>query len=106
MPREEFYEPVSLAPAAAGWRAIYSRSEGGLRVAPIVAWGVFHKTIRRVPRGEIVKDLGNVLEGVVADAQFPSVGAQLPGRIRGFSCAAKTSSFEGYLDPDTPDPTH
>jgi hypothetical protein len=97
--QKESYEIVGLGPAARGWRAIYSTGGSGFRLAPLVSWGVFHKTVRQESSGEVVADLGNVLEGVVADSQ-PG------GPIRGFSCAADASNFEGYLDPETPDPTH
>jgi hypothetical protein len=97
----EHYEPVSLGPAASGWRALYiddDESEVGFFTQPLVSWGVFHLTVRRGSTVEVVEDHGNVIEGVVAD-YHPS------GGVGGLVCAAEHSNFRYYLDQEAPEPT-
>jgi hypothetical protein len=82
------FEALSLASAAAGWRAVYSGG-GGAFAVPLVSWGVFRKTAAGAPV--------EVIAGVVPDRQ-PG------GPIRFLVCAEEQSNFEGYLEPGEPDP--
>ena len=86
----DVYELISLGPPASGWRAAYSG--GGAGQVPLLLWGVFRKT-RRDANGDLMEDLGTVMEGITASRQ--------PGGapVREFSCAAESEDFEGYLPP-------
>lgn len=86
---ETTFELISLCPAEPGWRAVFSDGNGP---STVVAWGVFRK--RRDS-----EDLGTSMEGLWADV---SPG----GPVREFICAAANSSFEGYLAPNMPGPSH
>lgn len=89
------YEPLSIAPAEPGWRAIYRRpADGSLFEAPLVGWGVFHLTHREVRTGRVMSDAGNVLAGVVADRTYP-IGT------RYITCAESRDAgeFHVYVEP-------
>jgi hypothetical protein len=84
------YDLVSLGPDATGWRAVI---RGSANPSPVIAWGVFHHTIRRKSDGSVVKDLGRIMAGVLAK-RHSSIGP-----VTDFFCAAESPEFEGYLSP-------
>jgi hypothetical protein len=90
------YEPVSISPAADGWRAAYIHDpdEGaGWSAEPLIAWAVYEVTT-------------NPVQGSTALEQ--SHGRQILGVIfaEGYAqCAQEASSFWYYLAPGDPDPS-
>jgi hypothetical protein len=92
------YDLVSLGPDATGSRATANGS-----VVPLIAWGVFHHTIRRQSDGSGVRDLGKIMAGVIANVH-PVTPAGPAGSIADFQCAAALSKMDGYLSPHMPNP--
>jgi hypothetical protein len=89
------YEPLSFSPAPPGWRALYgygSPDGSDSTIIPLVGWGTFHVTVRDKDTEELLRDRGNVLEGVILNDQ---------GRL---SCALEIIEFRWYLSPEDPDP--
>jgi hypothetical protein len=87
------YEPLSFSPAPPGWRALYGSADGSdSTIIPLVGWGTFHVTVRDKETEELLRDRGNVLEGVILNDQ---------GRL---SCALEIMEFCCYLSPEDPDP--
>ena len=84
------YELVSLGPNATGWKA---QMRGSPHPTPVVAWGVFHHTIRRESDGGVAEDLGRIMAGVLADRHTSG------GPVAKFFCAEELPEFEGYLSP-------
>jgi hypothetical protein len=91
------YEPVSLCPAAPGWRAVYfleddGPDEPGWHARPLAAWGVFQVMSRPV-KGSVAdeKNEGHHICGVTADDWAESAEAM--------------GNFWRYLSPDDPDPS-
>jgi hypothetical protein len=88
------FRPLSLMPAADGWRALYLGAQD-YEVVPLVAWGVFEEA-----GGPSVPDSG--ISGVVADRTYPHRVRYL---IRAEDRLASTFPFAGYLAPGMPEPT-
>jgi hypothetical protein len=86
---EPTFDVITLAPAAGGWRAIFSDDSGAM-TAPLVYWGAFRK---KTPghRDE------TLISAVITDRQ-PR------GPVRFLIPAAGATNFEGYLEPGQPDP--
>jgi hypothetical protein len=87
------YEPVSLCPAAPGWRAVYlDDEEPGWHAKALAAWGVFRVASHPV-RGSVAPeaDEGCHITGVTADDYVDS--------------AENVANFWRYLGPDDPDPS-
>ena len=81
------YDLVSLGPDAHGWRAVTRDGE-----VAVIAWGVFHHT-RRSPDGSVVKDMGRIMAGVLANSDAHG------SHVVDFFCAAELPDLEGYLSP-------
>jgi hypothetical protein len=87
---EPTFDVISLAPAADGWRAIFSANSGAM-TAPLVCWGAFRKKTPGHPDETLIS-------GVIADRR-PH------GPVRFLIPAAGAGNFEGYLEPGQPDPS-
>jgi hypothetical protein len=87
---EPTFDVISLAPAADGWRAIFSENSGAM-TAPLVCWGAFRKKTPGHPDETLIS-------GVITDRQ-PH------GPVRFLIPAAGLTNFEGYLEPGQPDPS-
>jgi hypothetical protein len=92
------YQPVSLSPAADGWRAAYidNPEDDALGVGwsadPLIAWAVYEVTVRPV-EGSTARErkLGREIHGVVF-GDYPQ-------------CPEEMSNFWRYLKPGEPDPS-
>ena len=97
----DHYDPVSLGPAIAGWRAVYPNPEGPnphWLIRPLLCWGVFHHTKRQYGSDQVVEDRGNDIVGVVS-----TYGAVT--NIQGFHTVFEEPGFQYYLPPGAPEPT-
>lgn len=88
------HEPLTVAAAEPGWRAVHGSGEPDTaprQAVPVVGWGVFRVTERWVDTDEVVRTEPNQIMGVVARYELGAVAALVS--------VADAHGFVHYLAP-------
>ena len=87
------YEPLGMIPAEPGWRALFvDEKNSSTAEVPVIAWGIFRQTRRRVRDFRPLGDVSNCIDGIIGDMTY--LGAD-----RYLDCARADSRFRGYIEP-------